>query len=83
MGLPRKKKSKPSQVFTHIRRCHCCNGVTESDGKDVKACDHCGKSMAPFYFFNDDQVEPHTDHDLRPLRPSGKVVPVLGFTAYW
>ncbi|RYZ74040.1 MAG: hypothetical protein EOP05_09540 [Proteobacteria bacterium] len=80
MSKPKKRVSTKS---VHIRRCHICNGVTESDGKDVKACEHCGKSMAPFYFFNDEEVAPHSDHEPRPLRTAGKVVPILGFTAYW
>jgi hypothetical protein len=39
--------------------------------------------MAPFYFFNDQDVALHSDFGLRPERPVGKVRPVIGFTAYW
>lgn len=68
---------------THIRRCHKCDAINECDEHDVKSCSSCGKPMAPFYFFNDIEVTPHSDFDLRPERPDGKVRPVLGFTAYW
>ena len=67
----------------HIRRCHLCGTTNERDGGEVKACVECGKHMAPFYFFNDQDVVLHSDFGLRPERPSGKVRPVIGFTAYW
>jgi hypothetical protein len=81
----RKKLQLTSPVpSTHIRRCHLCNSVTECDGGDlVKACHSCNKPMAPFYFFDDQDVAPHSDFGLRPARIPGKVRPVLGFTAYW
>lgn len=68
---------------THIRRCHVCGITHEADGEEVKVCGSCGKHMAPFYFFEDTEVVPHSDFGLRPERPAGKVRPVLGFTAYW
>lgn len=86
-----KAKSKDASLLrlsaskhqTSFRRCHICESVNECDGHDVKRCETCGKSMAPFYFFNDVEVVPHSDAQERPARPPGKVRPVLGFTAYW
>ena len=72
-----------ARAHTHIRRCHKCDSVNECDEQDVKACAACGKPVAPFYFFSDTDVVPHSDNGLRPERPDGKVKPVLGFTAYW
>jgi hypothetical protein len=85
MKYTKKKKLQLSAPtpHTHFRRCHLCESVTEVDGSDVTACSSCGKPMAPFYFFNDQDVAPHSDFGLRPERVTGKVRPVLGFTAYW
>lgn len=78
-----KAHGKAAETQTHFRRCHLCNETTEGEGADVKTCGACGKSLAPFYFFDDKTVMPHADHDHRPERLEGKVRPVLGFTAYW
>ena len=51
----------------HIRRCHICGGITESDGQVVAKCDHCGKAMAPFYFFNEGLEVPASALVLRSL----------------
>jgi len=69
----------------HFRRCHLCQGITESVGAPVSRCMHCGKPMAPFYFFNEAEVAPWSEHGLRPdneCKP-GERLPVRGFTAYW
>ena len=72
----------------HLRRCHLCDTVTEQHGEHVTKCDGCGKSMAPFYFFNDEQVVIFTDHDTRPESPeltrlSKERLPIRGLTAFW
>jgi len=69
----------------HFRRCHLCQGITESEGAPVSRCMHCGKHMAPFYFFNEAEVPPLSEDGLRPDYEcrSGERFPVRGFTAYW
>lgn len=69
----------------HFRRCHLCEGVTESEGAPVKSCGHCGKPMAPFYFFNEAEVVPLSEYELRPAEECrmGERTPIRGFTAYW
>lgn len=69
----------------HFRRCHLCDGVTENEGVPVDKCGHCGKPMAPFYFFDDHAVAPLSDVELRVDLPpkTGQRFPVRGFTAYW
>lgn len=81
LDMSRPKKKNPATV--HFRRCHVCTSVTEVDGTEVKKCGSCGKMMAPFFFFEDASVIAHSDHEPRPQRLKGKVVPILGFTAYW
>lgn len=75
------KKSKR----LHFRRCHLCEGVTESEGSPVISCGHCRKPMAPFYFFNEAEVEPLSEYEPRPINENrpGERTPIRGFTAYW
>ncbi|OFZ29015.1 MAG: hypothetical protein A2622_13050 [Bdellovibrionales bacterium RIFCSPHIGHO2_01_FULL_40_29] len=37
----------------HIRRCHVCSTVNEQENDFVTKCDGCGKSLAPFMFFDE------------------------------
>jgi hypothetical protein len=70
----------------HIRRCHLCGGISENEGSAVTKCGHCGKSMAPFYFFDDTEVIPFSDDvecELEAPKYAGERKPVRGFTAYW
>ena len=74
----------------HVRRCHKCGGVTEKAGASVDRCEHCGKPIAPFYFFDDFQVEAFADNGLRPGREftqpgqaATERCPLLGFSAIW
>ena len=78
--MPKRKKEDQR---LHFRRCHICNGVSESEGALVAHCGHCGKPMAPFYFFDDLDVAPMSDDDFRPPHQQGARSPVRGFTAYW
>lgn len=74
------------KVRVFFRRCHVCNGITECEGTPVERCAQCGKSIAPFYFFNDLEVPPLSEHGLRSsseLEEPGARIPVRGFTAYW
>lgn len=69
----------------HIRRCHVCNHVSERVGASVDRCEHCGKPIAPFYFFDDFKVAAYSDYGARPdyTDEEGERVPVRGFTAIW
>ena len=67
----------------HVRRCHICGGITECEEALVSHCEHCGKPMAPFYFFDDREVQAWTDNDLRPPGFNSERIPVRGLTAYW
>jgi hypothetical protein len=86
----RKTKTKVSEKImkqlegrTHIRRCHICDKVTEESGATVEACVHCGKPMAPFFFFDEIAVEPETDEGVRLPPLPGQRSPVRGLTAFW
>lgn len=78
--------------FVHVRRCHICGRVSERGGEPVERCTHCGKHMAPYYFFDEQCVRVYSDVDPRPSedtlrrRPEGSADthrPVRGFTVIW
>ncbi|MEK6773898.1 MAG: hypothetical protein AABY64_08150 [Bdellovibrionota bacterium] len=70
----------------HYRRCHVCGELNEASGNLVRQCSHCGKSLAPFFYFDESKVmgivvEPRQTQDSKlPLR---EYPPLWGLTAYW
>ena len=76
-------------TLVHYRRCHICGHVNEAhgapgaDGALVSRCDHCGKSLAPYYFFDEREVAPLSDQEGEPLWRLGDRKPVRGFSVYW
>lgn len=77
----------------HIRRCHVCGEVNESEGSAVHKCGHCGKHLAPFYYFDESKLEGLTDQgpylsvwkqSKPPKGPSGETFnPIWGLSTYW
>lgn len=65
-----------------FRRCHVCGTLCESDAS-VKKCSDCGKTFAPFYYFNDQFTPIALDQGLRSPELPGEWRPVQGLTAYW
>jgi hypothetical protein len=35
-----------------FRRCHICGETTEDSVSEVIKCGHCGKNLAPFFYFD-------------------------------
>ncbi|MCC6278576.1 MAG: hypothetical protein IT289_11740 [Oligoflexia bacterium] len=73
----------------HVRRCHVCGDVTESE-TDVLKCGGCGKSLLPFYYFDKKKIKEMADGDVRPDNfrdlerdPESGYGPIRGLTAYW
>lgn len=66
----------------HIRRCHICGGVTESKLDRVSHCQHCGKSLAPFYYFDDTKLMVSSDK-IESQIVVGEYRPVYGLTVFW
>lgn len=80
------------RVIVHVRRCHICDHVNERDGQSVDRCGHCGKILAPYYFFDEQNVHVYSDVEQRPTleqtraRPKeqpGEHRPLRGFSAVW
>lgn len=76
-------------IKVHFRRCHHCGEVTEACGALVDKCHQCGKSLAPFYYFDEKLVmglktlqEAAREYKSSAL-PHREYPPVWGLTAYW
>ena len=79
VGFWRKPVDKP----THYRRCHICGGITEIQEGKVEKCDHCHRSLAPFYYFDDRFTMTFSDVTVRPQLGDGEYAPIQGLTVFW
>lgn len=81
--------SQNDDVVFHIRRCHVCGGVTEQAEAAIHKCGHCGKHLAPFYYFDESKLEgirelgPYLSVWKRNEHPPGTFNPIWGLSTYW
>ena len=74
----------------HLRRCHQCHHVNEGHGGQlVQKCENCGKSLAPFYYFDESkavglktEAEAAEEYKSSAL-PWREYPPIFGLTVYW
>lgn len=72
----------------HIRRCHICDTITESEQALVSRCSGCQKSLAPFVFCEttyqfemkelSQTIFKKSNQGLKSIYP-----PLLGIALYW
>jgi hypothetical protein len=70
----------------HYRRCHVCGELNEAPGQLVHRCDHCGKTLAPFFYFDESKVMglvTETRKEAESRLPLREYPPLWGLTAYW
>jgi hypothetical protein len=73
----------------HIRRCHVCGGVTEQEDAAIHKCKHCGKHLAPFYYFDESKLEglgemgPYLSVWKEAELDPGTFNPIWGLSTYW
>lgn len=65
-----------------IRRCHICGATTE-ETHQVDRCGDCGKSIAPFFYFDEKRSATFSESLLRPPVLPGEYSPVLGVSVIW
>lgn len=75
---------KDNQV-THIRRCHVCGTVNESEGMAIRKCSDCGKHLAPFYYFDESKLEgiSVSGRHFSIWKNTDNVNPIWGLSTYW
>lgn len=81
---------KAENSITHIRRCHVCGTVNESTNQAIHQCSDCGKHLAPFYYFDESQMQGLADNGLHlsQLKEVDRTQvetfkPLWGFSTYW
>jgi hypothetical protein len=74
----------------HFRACHQCGGLNEAPDSLVTDCQHCGKHLAPFYYFDESRAmglvpteRSSFEEKMRSVLPHKEYPPVYGLTAYW
>lgn len=79
----------PMSEKVHVRRCHVCGEINEAQGGLVDRCDHCGKHLAPLYYFNEkramnliSQEEADKEYKSSAL-PLRDYPPLWGLSVYW
>ena len=69
---------------TYFRRCHICGELSHRNGHEhIERCDHCGKPMARFHYFDDRLTPIMSDRALRSPDLPGEFSPLFGLTVYW
>lgn len=67
----------------HYRRCHVCGHLNVQASQPVIKCFECGRTLAPFFYFDDRFSSVPAEGTLRPPRLEGEYNPIQGLTAYW
>lgn len=69
----------------HIRRCHVCGNTNESENAANLKCQSCGKPMAPFYYFDESQLDGLLEMGpyLSILKEAPDYNPLYGLSIYW
>ncbi len=72
-------------TVSHVRRCHVCGTVNETEGASIHKCAHCGKHLAPFYYFDESQLEGISAEGefLSTIKHSKEYFPLWGLSTYW
>lgn len=71
--------------ITHVRRCHVCGTVCESENAVTLKCDKCGKYWAPFYFFDEHLLDglSETGAYFSVWKKAEQYNPIWGLSLYW
>jgi len=67
----------------HFRRCHVCGTVNSCEAEPVINCSDCGKSLAPFYYFDERFIIVASDLNIRSPLLDNEYSPIQGLTVYW
>ncbi len=75
-----------NQSGCFLRRCHVCGATIENSSRSMGACAHCGKHIAPFYYFDERQIIGFGDItgvSYRLGESNSTYIPLVGIGLYW
>lgn len=75
-----------SQGGIYLRRCHVCGATIERESHSIGQCAHCGKHLAPFYYFDERQIIGFGDGVGEHVLGGDlehNYLPLIGFGLYW
>jgi predicted nucleic acid-binding Zn-ribbon protein len=82
--------AKTEISILHIRRCHVCGTVNESENQAIRQCTDCGKHLAPFYYFDESQLMGLAENGYHLSQVKDRdptqvetFKPLWGFSTYW
>ncbi len=67
----------------YLRRCHLCGHITENSEDRVDKCEHCGKHMAKYYYYDEQSAPIFADNLLRPPYLKNEYQALLGISVVW
>lgn len=71
----------------YFRRCHVCGETFEKEGHNIGSCPHCGKAVAPFYYFDERQIIGFGDIQSEWALPTDSLDhtyrPLIGIGLFW
>ncbi|MEY4615382.1 MAG: hypothetical protein RJB66_342 [Pseudomonadota bacterium] len=71
---------------SYLRRCHVCGATIEKESHSIDQCVHCGKHIAPFYYFDERQIIGFGDgveEHVLVGDESTTYLPLIGVGLYW
>lgn len=75
-----------SHSGSYLRRCHVCGATIEKESQSIEQCAHCGKHIAPFYYFDERQIIGFGDvigEKVREGDSGNTYLPLIGIGLYW
>ncbi|MFN7453606.1 MAG: hypothetical protein ACK5RO_02995 [Pseudobdellovibrionaceae bacterium] len=69
----------------HIRRCHVCGETNQEENSAIRRCSHCGKHLAPFYYFDESRMEGLSTEGVHwsQWKEVAQYNPLWGLSTYW
>lgn len=85
VAMTGKKEETNFTLVLHFRRCHVCGTVNEVENQALLKCTNCGRSFAPFYFFDENMLDGLSDDGFyfSVWKKASTYNPIWGWSTYW
>ncbi len=83
--IDQRASQEQEDPVTHVRRCHVCGFVNSAQESVIHKCSHCGKHLAPFYYFDESKLEGLSEGSpfLSDFKNARGYLPIWGLSTYW